>query len=385
LKPQFDRLTSKEQELVLKAQELERLRVQHEKEFALQRARWAKQVQADQEAIRTLSHEKSQGFPWLAQAYADFFHLQDMKTARHLETKSPPAKVSAKRVREIAAKRQEAERLGRIYRYQLEFYESLFPWLVEFREIDDERLLLTNGAILGTETQNETSEAIDPVSHYLSPGEYEKLTREEKFQLALDRYWQSRKTRWQIGRDYERYVGYLYEKDGWDVTYFGIIKGFEDLGRDLLVHRDGEWKIVQCKCWAEHKLIHEKHVFQLFGTTLEYWLSRKRKEHDAQFLLFEDAISKNPIIPVLYTSTSLSDTARDFAKILGVEVHEKVGFQCYPCIKCNYTKEHDKIYHLPFDQQYDRTKIQDPKTERYVSTVSEAEALGYRRAYRWNG
>ena len=35
-------------------------------------------------------------------------------------------------------------------------------------------------------------------------------------------------------RDYERYVGYLYEVDGFNVQYHGIQKIREDLGRDLI-------------------------------------------------------------------------------------------------------------------------------------------------------
>jgi hypothetical protein len=37
---------------------------------------------------------------------------------------------------------------------------------------------------------------------------------------------------WQIGRDFERYVGYRYESLGYDVEYMGIVKGLEDLGRE---------------------------------------------------------------------------------------------------------------------------------------------------------
>jgi len=43
-----------------------------------------------------------------------------------------------------------------------------------------------------------------------------------------------------------------------------------------------------------------------------------------------------------------------------------------------------KIYHLPFDQQYDRTKIISDKGEKYVYTVAEAEKAGFRRAWRWH-
>jgi len=46
------------------------------------------------------------------------------------------------------------------------------------------------------------------------------------------------------------------------------------------------------------------------------------------------------------------------------------------------TKE--KIYHLPFDQQYDNTKIFE-KGEFYCRTTEEAERKGFRRAFRWHG
>jgi hypothetical protein len=55
-------------------------------------------------------------------------------------------------------------------------------------------------------------------------------------------------------------------------------------------------------------------------------------------------------------------------------------------IKCNInpgTKEH--IYHLPIDQQYDRVVIGNEPGKRYVKTAQEAEALGFRRAWRYFG
>jgi hypothetical protein len=33
-----------------------------------------------------------------------------------------------------------------------------------------------------------------------------------------------------FGRDYERYVGYLHERDGFSVEYLGIACGYDDLG-----------------------------------------------------------------------------------------------------------------------------------------------------------
>jgi hypothetical protein len=42
------------------------------------------------------------------------------------------------------------------------------------------------------------------------------------------------------------------------------------MGRDLIVRRGTELRVIQCKYWSKEKTIHEKHIFQLFGSTLEY-------------------------------------------------------------------------------------------------------------------
>ena len=43
----------------------------------------------------------------------------------------------------------------------------------------------------------------------------------------------------------------------------------------------------------------------------------------------------------------------------------------------------EKIYHLPFDQQYDRTIIGDQKGEFFAWTVQEAVDKGFRRAKKY--
>ena len=71
--------------------------------------------------------------------------------------------------------------------------------------------------------------------------------------------------------------------------------------------------------------------------------------------------------------------------MLGVKLIDDCPLRRYPIIKCNVSlRDGEKIYHLPFDQQYDRTLI-EYKDECYVETVAEAEALGFRRAFRWRG
>ena len=128
-------------------------------------------------------------------------------------------------------------------------------------------------------------------------------------------------------------------------------KKFEDMGRDLIARKNNEVHIIQCKYWSQEKLIHEKHITQLFGTALEYSLSKGNEN----------------VLPVLITNISLSDTARRFASTLLVTVKEYTHLQDYPRIKCNVNRDQEGnktlIYHLPFDQQYDNVKIEKHKNE----------------------
>jgi len=154
------------------------------------------------------------------------------------------------------------------------------------------------------------------------------------------------------------------------------VKGYEDLGRDLICKRDGKTYIVQAKCWAAEKLIREKHIFQLFGTTQLYLMNN-----------LGEGLFHPDVRAIFVTTTSLSPVARQAAEWLKIEVRDNVALdKTYPMIKCNInqaTKE--RIYHLPFDQQYDRTRILPALGELYARTVEKAESKGFRRAYRHVG
>jgi hypothetical protein len=324
-------------------------------------------------AIDMISKEKALGFPWLAVAYSDYLKLYDLKLADELENKKRPAKRAAEEIRTMAVEKSALRRENRILRELHRYYESLFPWLIDFKGEDLDELIRQADRPITDDEQND-----DPVAQWLSVAELEsqKLTHAEKFQRALDRYWQSKKSPWQLGRDYERYVGYLHERDGFKVEYYGIEFGYEDLGRDLVCSRGNDIRIIQCKYWSTQKTLHEKHVCQIFGTATAY----KKKLVGQKNMLLEIQIT-----PWLYVSCEASPTAKEFAGLLGVNLIDNFKLSRYPIIKCNVSKrDGTKIYHLPFDQQYDRTLI-EYRDECYVETVPEAEALGFRRAIRWRG
>ena len=139
------------------------------------------------------------------------------------------------------------------------------------------------------------------------------------------------------------------------------------MGRDLLVERGNTTEVIQCKRWSKDKVIHEKHIFQLFGTTMLLKV-------------------KNPSVVyngIFVTTATLSELARECAEQLHIEVIENYEMKPYPMIKC-HASANGKIYHLPMDQQYDRVQIGGKPGSMFAWTVEEAENLGFRRAYRWN-
>jgi hypothetical protein len=311
--------------------------------------------------LKKIAEQKAVGFPFLAHAYADFFMLEEMKLAKALVDKKHPARSAAEEVKILALQKRSLQFKSKLLQYQLNYYESLFPWLTEFKneEIEEELIRIEN-----SKTQNTDQ---DGAYLWLTDGEYKNLPAREKYQLALERYRNRKKTSFEIGRDYERYIGWTYERDGYAVYYQGIIKGFDDLGRDLIVTKGNEVKVIQCKYWASKKTIHEKHIFQLYGTKTSYQIENPDHKVLGHFV----------------TSTSLSDRAKKFADHLGLKISESTPLEEYPCIKCNISgKDGDRIYHLPFDQQYDSTKIEPEKGEFFCRTIAEAEERGFRRAMR---
>ena len=383
LKPRLDNLDTYEAELETKEAELTKRVESKESQLKSREIEWDKKVQSDIEAIETLSKEKTEGFPWLAKAYNDYFRLHDSELTKRLIYKMHPARKAAEQVRQIAKERREAEKAARLANYLLDYCRYIAPWLDEYIGLEVEELDEIIKQIHSSWEKKER-EFDEEVKRHFGP-KYEGLTPTEKLQKKLDWYWKKpNKSNWQIGRDYERYIGYLYETNGWNVYYHGK-KGYEDLGRDLICKKDNTVEIVQCKYWAREKIIHEKHIYYLFGTTVEYYLENFGGEEDLQLALFPSLIRKRNVIPKLVTTIEVSPKAEQVAKVLGVAV-EKIPFEYYPSVKCNVSRRTgEKIFHLPFDQQYDTALIEEEKLECYVETIAEAEALGFRHAYRWKG
>lgn len=307
----------------------------------------------------------------IASLYADIETIDNKLVERHLREKKLPALKAADEIKAIRKEKREALRQLKEMQYE---YDWLLQQLPDYADSTKDVI---------EEIEAVASES-DEIQGWLSKEEWQQLPDIEKTQLALDRYNQrNRKSNRRIGYDYELYCGhYIYKGEllgGRGISkiiQYGIENGLEDRGRDIIAEGNGMVYVIQCKCWSKERPIRENTIMQLYGSAAEYCFSQYGSESNPLKRLHKT------VIPVLITTTTLSEVAEKFARYLGIEVVKFKFDKPYPQIKCNIGKDGEKIYHLPFDQQYDTTIIERHRGECFVSTVQEAEDLGFRHAMR---
>ncbi len=312
----------------------------------------------------TVFQDKAKTFKWVSGIISDMKTIEDEYLAEYLENKQRPAIEKAKEVRELRIEKKELIQKNKELEYELEYIRSMFPDLDNIDDICEKRDIVVD-------------DEIDTVNTILINNsiDFKELTNVDKSILALEIYKNRKKKRWEIGRDFERYIGYRFENNKYLVEYYGIHKKLEDLGRDLIAHNEKEILIIQCKYWAKAKMIHEKHIAQLYGTTILYKL-----EHPEE---------KRTIKGYFITHTELSSVAKAFANALNVRFEENIDIPDYPMIKCHIGRDDygnkTFIYHLPMDQQYDNIIMKNSDKIIYKYNISDAEMEGYRRAFKWRG
>lgn len=148
--------------------ELEASRASHQAEMERKNA----ELIGKQSALIALAKQKSAGFPYLADAWAEFLALRDKAAENHLRYKSHPAAKAAITIRQFASERREAIRAAKVSEYKLKLYEALFPWITQFTEegIEDSYIRI------GSEGAEDTK---DPATKRLSEGEYRSLSTTE--------------------------------------------------------------------------------------------------------------------------------------------------------------------------------------------------------------
>ena len=191
---------------------------------------------------------------WYYSMVAEAAALEATISAQILRLKKRPAVSKAKEIEgpikeKIVKLTKENARL----RLELKIFDEHFPEYAEIRE----HILDSEEALFET---SEDGDKTDRVRKFLTAAEYERLDETSRNQLALDKYISRNHSQQEIGRLYERYLGYLWESRGWEVQFIGLVDGFEDLGRDLICKKENAVEIIQAKNWASHKTIHEKHA-----------------------------------------------------------------------------------------------------------------------------
>lgn len=197
--------------------------------------------------FKKLASSKESAYSYMSELLADYELIQYQNSIDYLSNKKRPALVEAMRIDDL--KKQTKSYLVELnqLRYKIKELYSLFPDLEDYDDYED-----------SNPTPSDTSARIDDAIWFV-------LSDAEKNQIILNNYVNRHKTKWEIGRDYELYVGYKYQCLGYSVDYYGINNGINDLGRDLIISQNGEIGIVQCKYWSSKKQIHEKHIAQLYG------------------------------------------------------------------------------------------------------------------------
>ena len=79
------------------------------------------------------------------------------------------------------------------------------------------------------------------------------------------------------GRDYELYISDYFRKQGYKIKPFGILNGRKDKGIDVIIMKDKEITLIQCKNWkanSNYKVKHQ-HLKEFLGNTTAFLENNK--------------------------------------------------------------------------------------------------------------
>src|SRR3990172_4505778 len=232
-----------------------------------------------------------QGRLWLARFLGEADKALDNYIALQLRDQHRTVGGAEEELGRLQVERRQLKDRLKFLEFQLASYKEYFPFLEDYdNTILDEAVQLD-----GSDIAPSSLGPSYPSLNFLSHDEYSRLDSVARDQLALDRYLRNGLSPAAVGALYDRFIGHLYERDGWEVRYQPVAPGVKGLAQDLICSKDDVIHVVHAKCWAPDKLIHQKHILQLFGTV--QWLTIK---------LSEDQLFPPKIVPRFITTARLS-------------------------------------------------------------------------------
>ena len=87
------------------------------------------------------------------------------------------------------------------------------------------------------------------------------------------------------GYVYEKYVGQIYEGEGYQVEYLGLKKGFLDGGMDIIISKDDFKAYIQCKYSSKSKACFGKQKIEWILYKASSFLSKQYKDQKLNFWL----------------------------------------------------------------------------------------------------
>lgn len=169
-----------------------------------------------------------------------------------------------------------------------------------------------------------------------------------------------------IGLDYERFIGYLLESNGYSVMYNGALKGVKDGGIDLIASKENDLLLIQCKLYKRGRNIPSGYAYRLKASVDRYC---------------QDHPEVKRAVGYLVTNYAVSAKAQSVADASGLQTAIVRYDRYYPCVKCVsfYTKKGARrsYYYMPWQSSYDKVNVLPEADDCYVFTAREAESLGY--------
>ena len=157
-----------------------------------------------------------------------------------------------------------------------------------------------------------------------------------------------------LNKRYRIYIGYLYERMGWEVDYSG--------GKYLVSKRENKTIVTLAEAISTIAL---SNMYTLLGMAMDYAVGNPHGHVSAMCM----------------TSSTLVSRVINLASKFNIAVREHFYFRNFPCVRCKAYSEVERIYYVPDDEEYLSVNINPAEGDRYCWSTDEAEAMRFYRPY----